>query len=73
MNSDLNELINKLSNDFTKSLKTNLTVFVEKNATDNEFINNLKALLFKLPEYINLDKKYEKLFNEYNELLKKYD
>ena len=31
MDSDLVQLINKLSSDLTNSLKTNLTIFVEKN------------------------------------------
>lgn len=61
MDSDLTQLINKLSSDLTNSLKVNLTIFVEKNKTNNELLQNLKYLLFKLPEYIELNAKYNKL------------
>ena len=60
MDSDLVQLINKLSSDLTNSLKTNLTIFVEKNKTNNELLQNLKVLLFKLPEYVELNSKYTK-------------
>ena len=73
MDSDLTQLINKLSSDLTNSLKVNLTIFVEKNRTNNELLQNLKYLLFKLPEYIELNTNYIKLMSEYDELVKKYE
>jgi len=73
MDSDLVELINKLSSDLTNSLKVNLTVFVEKNKTNNELLQNLKLFLFKLPEYVELNNNYIKLVGDYEELVKKYD
>ena len=73
MDSDLVQLINKLSSDLTNSLKTNLTIFVEKNKTNNELLQNLKVLLFKLPEYVELNSKYTKLLSDYDELTKKYE
>ena len=73
MDSDLANLINKLSYDLTNSLRTNLTVFVEKNKTNNELLQNLKTLLFKLPEYVELNTKYNALMCDYDELTKKYN
>jgi hypothetical protein len=73
MDSDLIELINKLSSDLTNSLRTNLTIFVEKNKTNNELLQNLKILLFKLPEYVELNTKYNKLVCDYDELMTKYN
>ena len=72
MDSEVVTLINKLSLDFTNSLKSNLTIFVEKNRENNEIVSNLKALLFKLPEYIELNEKYNILLKNHNELLDKY-
>ena len=60
MDSDLVQLINKLSADLTNSLTTNLTIFVEKHKANNELLQNLKFLLFKLPEYVELNAKYIK-------------
>lgn len=73
MDSDLTLLINKLSQDITQSLRTNFSVFIEKNKANNEVINTLKALLVRLPEHIDLNKKYNKLAQDYDELLEKYN
>jgi hypothetical protein len=73
MDSDLVQLINKLSSDLTNSLRTNLTIFVEKNKANNELLQNLKIVLFKLPEYVELNTKYNKLVDDYEELTKKYN
>jgi hypothetical protein len=58
MDSDLTLLINKLSQDITQSLRSNFTVFIEKNKANNELLNTLKTLLVKLPEHIELYEKY---------------
>jgi len=71
MDSDLTQLINKLSLDITQSLRSNFTVFIEKNKANNELLNTLKALLVKLPEHIELNEKYNKLTSDYNELFEK--
>ena len=73
MDSDLTLLINKLSQDITQSLRTNFSVFIEKNKANNELINTLKALLVRLPEHIELNEKYNKLLYDYNELFEKYN
>ena len=73
MDSDLTLLINKLSQDITQSLRSNFTVFIEKNKANNELLNTLKALLMKLPEHSELNEKYNKLTYEYNELIEKYN
>ena len=73
MDSDLVQLINKLSSDLTNSLRTNLTIFVEKNKANNELLQNLKIVLFKMPEYVELNSKYNKLVEDYDELTKKYN
>ena len=62
MNKDIDNLINKLSTDITNSLKTNLSVYVEKNEKNNDLLQHLKVVLFKLPEYIELQNKYNTLF-----------
>ena len=72
MDSDLTLLINKLSQDITHSLRSNFTIFIEKNKANNELINSLKTLLVKLPEHIELNEKYNKLLYDYNELFEKY-
>ena len=58
MDSDLTLLINKLSQDITQSLRSNFTVFIEKNKLNNELMNNLKMLLMKFPEFVELNEKY---------------
>jgi hypothetical protein len=73
MDSDLTVLINKLSQDITQSLRSNFTVFIEKNKANNELLNTLKTLLVKLPEHIELNEKYNKLAYDYNQLLDKYN
>ena len=58
MDSDLTVLINKLSQDITHSLRSNFTVFIEKNKAHNQLIASLKSLLVDLPEYVELNEKY---------------
>jgi len=73
MNKDFDTLISKLSRDITNSLKTNLSIYVEKNEKANELLQQLKVLLFKLPEYVELQTKYNQLEQRYNELKDKHD
>ena len=68
MDSDLTLLINKLSQDITQSLRSNFTVFIEKNKLNNELMNNLKMLLMKFPEFVELNVNYNKLLQDYSEL-----
>ena len=73
MDSDLTLLINKLSQDITQSLRSNFSVFIEKNKANNELLSTLKTLLVRLPEHIELNEKYNKLTQDYEELLEKYN
>ena len=73
MNDDFDTLINKLSSDIAKSLKTNLSIYVAKNEQNNEVVQQLRQLLFKLPEYKDLEDKYNKLKQQCNELQEKAD
>ena len=73
MNDDFDTLINKLSSDIAKSLKTNLSIYVAKNEQNNEVVQQLRQLLFKLPEYKDLEDKYNKLKQQCNELQEKSD
>ena len=72
MNKDFDNLIIKLSTDITNSLKTNLSIYVENNEKNNDLLQHLKVLLFKLPEYIELQNKYSNLLEQYNELQDKF-
>jgi hypothetical protein len=72
MNRDFDNLILKLSTDITNSLKTNLSVYVEKNEKNSDLLQNFKMLLFKLPEYCDLQNKYNNLLEQYKELEDKY-
>ncbi len=72
MDSDITTLINKLAQDLTVSLRSNFTIFIEKNKVNNELLTNLKTLLIKLPEFIELNEKYNALMHDYNELSEKY-
>ena len=58
MNKDFDNLIVKLSTDITNSLKTNLSVYVEKNEKNNDLLQNFKMLLFKLPELYDENEDY---------------
>ena len=73
MNDDFDSLINKLSSDIAKSLKTNLSIYVAKSEQNNEVVQQLRQLLFKLPEYKDLEDKYNKLNQQCNELQDKSD
>jgi predicted nuclease with TOPRIM domain len=73
MDSDLTLLINKLSQDITQSLRSNFTVFIEKNKANNELLNTLKTFLVKLPEHIELNDKYIELYEKYNKLTQDHD
>ena len=72
MDSDITTLINKLAQDLTVSLRSNFTIFIEKNKVNNELLASLKSLLIKLPEFIELNEKYNALMHDYNELSEKY-
>jgi hypothetical protein len=72
MTSEFDNLINKLSSDITKSLKTNLSSYVEKKEKNNDLLQDLKMLLFKLPEYIELQNNYNILLQQYKELQDKF-
>jgi len=73
MNSEFDSLINKLSTDITNSLKSNLSIYVKKNEQSNELLQQLKLLLFKLPEYVELQTNYNQLAQRYNELKDKHE
>ena len=73
MSKDFDILISKLSTDITNSLKTNLSIYVEKNEQSNVLLQQLKLLLFKLPEYVELQANYNKLEKCYNELKEKHE
>ena len=71
-NDNIDLLIKNINNDIQKSLETNLKVYLKQKNENNNIVESLKTILFNLPEFTILNKKYTKLLNEYNKLKNDY-
>ncbi len=75
MNNDsdnIDLLIKNINNDIQKSLQTNLKVYLKQKNENNNIVESLKTILFNLPEFTILNKKYTKLLDDYTKLKKDY-
>jgi hypothetical protein len=63
---NIDKLLSQINSSLNYVLKQNLTPFVDEINNNNKQHELIKSILFQMPEYINLEKKY-------NELQKKYD
>ena len=66
-------VINTISNEVKKSLENNLGNYFTKFNNELSIIESLKNILYSLPEYNNLKKKYDKLLEEYKDLQNDYN
>jgi hypothetical protein len=66
-------VINTISNEVKKSLENNLGNYFTKFNNELSIIDSLKNILYSLPEYNNLKKKYDKLLEQYKDLQNDYN
>ena len=75
MNNDTHNidlLIKNINNDIQKSLEANLKVYLKQKNENNNIVESLKTILFNLPEFTILNKKYTALLDEHNKLKNDY-
>ena len=65
---DFEKVLETITTNINKTLKSNLCSYFETINTNNKVINVLKSLLFTMPEYVKLKSNYEQLQDEYLKL-----
>ena len=69
-NKDFDLLIQNISNDFNRTLKTNISYYLESMTKNDDLIEKFKAILFELDEYKQLKLEFNFLNDAYNDLYK---
>ena len=72
-NPEFEKLLESITDDINKTLKSNLGSYFKTIDNNNKVIDVLKSLLFTMPEYLKLKSDYEQLQDEYLTLKTAYD
>ena len=65
---DIEQIINIINKDINQSINKNLITYFKKVDYNISLLTAIKSVLFKLPEYIELQKNYNELQTKYLEL-----